>query len=372
MRSPRASGRANASRVSANGSCSGRPVPVREYEQLARQFNPVKYNADAWVQLAKDAGMKYIVITSKHHDGFALFDSKVSTYDVVDATPFKRDILKELADACAKHGMRLGFYYSQAQDWHDPNGIGNTWDFGPDEKKDFDKYLRAKAEPQVRELLTGYGPVALVWFDTPRMMNADRAQRFTDIVRSLQPKTLIDGRLGAAGDYVTTGDNVIPPDVQSEAWEVPATINHTWGYKSYDHDWKSPGAIAFKLVDIVSKGGNYLLNVGPMADGTIPQPSQDILRAVGAWLKVNGEAVYGAGRDALWRGARRAQLERHEGRSRTAVDAGADRVARHHEAGKAVLHFLCRAAGTVRAAGDEEQGEARVPPRRWRNRRLQG
>ena len=271
------------------------PVPVREYEQLAKQFNPVKFNADAWVQLAKDAGMRYIVITSKHHDGFALYDSKVSTYDVVDATPFKRDILKELADACAKHGMRLGFYYSQAQDWHDPNGIGNTWDFGPDEKKDFDTYLRAKAEPQVRELLTGYGPVALVWFDTPRMMTPERAARFTEIVRTLQPKTLIDGRLGAAGDYVTTGDNVIPPDVQSDAWEVPATINHTWGYKSYDHDWKSPGQITFKLVDIVSKGGNYLLNVGPMADGLIPQPSQDILRAVGAWLKVNGEAVYGAG-----------------------------------------------------------------------------
>jgi alpha-L-fucosidase len=271
------------------------PVPVREYEQLAKQFNPIKYNAEAWVQLARDAGMKYIVITSKHHDGFALYDSKVSSYDVVDATPFKRDILKELADACAKQGMPLGFYYSQAQDWHDPNGIGNTWDFGPDEKKDFDKYLRAKAEPQVRELLTGYGPVALVWFDTPRMMTPERAQRFTDIVRTLQPKTLIDGRLGAAGDYVTTGDNVIPPDVQSEAWEVPATINHTWGYKSYDHDWKSPGMITFKLVDIVSKGGNYLLNVGPMADGIIPQPSQDILRAVGSWLKVNGEAVYGAG-----------------------------------------------------------------------------
>jgi alpha-L-fucosidase len=192
--------------------------------------------------------------------------------------------------------MPLGFYYSQAQDWHDPNGVGNTWDFGPDEKKDFDRYLREKAEPQVRELLTGYGPVALVWFDTPRMMTRERAERFTDIVRTLQPKTLIDGRLGAPGDYVTTGDNVIPPDVQSEAWEVPATINHTWGYKSYDHDWKSPGMITFKLVDIVSKGGNYLLNVGPMADGVIPQPSQDTLRVVGGWLKVNGEAVYGAGR----------------------------------------------------------------------------
>ncbi|MGH9311765.1 MAG: alpha-L-fucosidase, partial [Vicinamibacterales bacterium] len=276
-------------------------IPVREYEQLAKQFNPVKFNATEWVRLAKDAGMKYIVITSKHHDGFALYQSKVSAYDVVDATPFKRDILKELADACAKQGMRLGFYYSQAQDWHDPNGAGNSWDFGPDvdeqgrERKDFDKYLREKAEPQVRELLTGYGPVALIWFDTPRLMTAARAQRFTDMLRSLQPMTLIDGRLGIKGDYISTGDNVIPPEVQGEAWEVPATINHTWGYKSYDLDWKQPGSIIFKLVDIVSKGGNYLLNVGPMADGVIPQASQDTLRAAGAWLKANGEAVYGAG-----------------------------------------------------------------------------
>jgi len=270
-------------------------VPVPEYEKLAQSFNPVKFDASAWVALAKDAGMKYIVITSKHHDGFALFDSKVSRYDVVDATPFKRDILKELAAACAKQGMPLGFYYSQAQDWHEANGAGNTWDFGPDEKKDFDQYLRGKAEPQVRELLTGYGPVALVWFDTPRMMSAERAQRFTDIVRQLQPKTLIDGRLGAAGDYVSTGDNVIPGQVQAAAWEVPATLNHTWGYRSDDHDWKSAGDVTFKLVDIVSKGGNYLLNVGPMADGVIPQPSQDVLRTVGRWLKLNGEAVYGAG-----------------------------------------------------------------------------
>jgi alpha-L-fucosidase len=137
--------------------------------------------------------------------------------------------------------------------------------------------------------------VALVWFDTPRMMSAERAQRFTDIVRQLQPKTLIDGRLGAAGDYVSTGDNVIPGQVQAAAWEVPATLNHTWGYRSDDHDWKSAGDVTFKLVDIVSKGGNYLLNVGPMADGVIPQPSQDVLRTVGRWLKLNGEAVYGAG-----------------------------------------------------------------------------
>jgi len=270
-------------------------IPVREYEALASAWNPVNFDAEAWVRLAEDAGMKYIVITSKHHDGFALFDSKVSRYDAVDATPFRRDAVKELAEACRKRGIRLGFYYSQAQDWHDPNGAGNTWDFGPDEGKDFDRYLREKAEPQVRELLTGYGPVALVWFDTPRLMTPDRAQRFTDLVRSLQPDTLIDGRLGAAGDYVSTGDNVIPSRVGDQAWETPATLNHTWGYRKDDHDWKSPGDVTFKLVDIVSKGGNYLLNVGPMADGTIPQPSQDTLRAVGRWLRTNGEAVYGAG-----------------------------------------------------------------------------
>ena len=276
-------------------------IPVAEYEELARQWNPVKFDADQWVQMAQDAGMKYIVITSKHHDGFALYDSKVTTWDVVDATPFKRDILKELSAACQRKGMPLGFYYSQAQDWHEKGGAGNDWDFGPDqgadgkELKDYDAYLRGKAEPQVRELLTGYGPVALIWFDTPRMMTPERGQRFTDIVRALQPKTLIDGRLGVAGDYVSTGDNVIPGKAPADAWEVPATLNHTWGFRKDDHDWKSPGEVLFKLVDIASKGGNYLLNVGPMADGVIPEASQATLREVGRWLKRNGEAVYGTG-----------------------------------------------------------------------------
>jgi len=274
-------------------------IPVAEYEQLAARFNPVKFNADEWVQLAEDAGMKYIVITSKHHDGFAMYGSRASKYNIVDATPFKRDVLKELADACAKRGMRFGFYYSQAQDWHEPGGAGNTWDFGPDEEKDksgaYDRYLREKAEPQVKELLTGYGPVCLIWFDTPRMMTADRGQRFIDIVHSLQPACLIDGRLGTAGDYRSMGDNRIPNEVIHEDWEVPATLNRTWGYKSYDHDWKTPEDLTFKLVDIVSKGGNYLLNVGPTSEGIIPQPSQDNLRAVGRWLKVNGESIYGAG-----------------------------------------------------------------------------
>jgi alpha-L-fucosidase len=274
-------------------------IPVQEYEKLASRFNPVKFDANAWAKLAKDAGMRYIVITSKHHDGFALFQSGASKYNVVDATPFKRNILKELAAACAKENIRLGFYYSQAQDWHEPNGAGNTWDFGPDEKKDYDKYLRDKAEPQVRELLSGYGPVCLVWFDTPRMMTPERSQRFVDIVRTMQPDCLIDGRLGLTGregDYRSTGDNAIPDQVSDEAWETPATINHTWGFKKDDKDWKRPGEIIFKLADIVSKGGNYLLNVGPTAEGIIPDRSAENLREVGKWLAANGEAVYGAGR----------------------------------------------------------------------------
>ncbi len=271
-------------------------IPVTEYEQLAKQFDPVKFNAEEWVQMAQDAGMKYIVITSKHHDGFAMYHSEVSKYNIYDATPFHRDPIKELAEAAARHHIKFGFYYSQAQDWHEPNGAGNTWDFGPDDKKDFDQYLRGKAERQVKELLTKYGPVCLVWFDTPRMMNVgDRGQRFIDIVHNAQPATLIDGRLGKDGDYVSMGDNRIPDTVVKGDWEVPATLNHTWGFKKDDTDWKSPEDLTFKLVDIASKGGNYLLNVGPTSEGVIPQASQDNLREVGRWLKVNGDAIYGAG-----------------------------------------------------------------------------
>jgi alpha-L-fucosidase len=274
-------------------------IPVTEYGKLAARFNPVKFDADAWAKLAADAGMKYVVITSKHHDGFALFKSGVSDFNMVDATPFKRDVVKELAAACAKRGLRFGVYYSQAQDWRERGGSGNNWDFPEDAVKDkdgsYDQYLRTKAEPQLKELLTNYGPMCLIWFDTPKMMSGDRPKRLTDIVRSLQPSCLIDGRLGAVGDYQSTGDNVIPNTRQEGAWEVPATLNRTWGFRSDDHDWKSPGELVFKLVDIVSKGGNYLLNVGPTSEGLIPQPSQDNLRAVGEWLKLNAEAVYGCG-----------------------------------------------------------------------------
>ena len=273
-------------------------IPVKEYEQLAKQFNPEKFNAEEWAQLAQDAGMKYLVFDCKHHDGFALYHSEVSKYNCHDATPWKRDPMKELEAACKKRHIKLCFYYSQATDWHEPNGGMNNWDFKPDKEKDFDQYLRDKSLPQVKELLSNYGPIGLIWFDVPVMMTPQRSKLFADLVHSIQPETLINSRLGQGNlhDYRSMGDNEIPPKVIAGAWETAATVNDTWGYKADDHNWKQPDNIAFKLVDIVSKGGNYLLNVGPMGDGFIPQPSQDILRRVGKWLQVNGEAIYGAGK----------------------------------------------------------------------------
>jgi len=277
-------------------------IPINEYEQLAKRFNPVRFNAREWVQIAKEAGMKWIVITAKHHDGFCMFDTKLTDYNIVKATPFGRDPLKELAEACQEEGMRLGFYYSQTLDWHHSDGMGNHWDFSPAEQ-DFTSYLREYVKPQLRELLTNYGPVAVIWFDigTP---TPELARELRDWVRELQPDTLISGRIAsrqwavgrwAAGlaDYRSMGDNEIPDHVVEGDWETPATINDTWGFKSYDHNWKSTGNLIHKLVDIVSKGGNYLLNVGPTAEGVIPEPSVRRLREIGEWLKVNGESVYG-------------------------------------------------------------------------------
>lgn len=276
-------------------------IPVEEYAGLAREFSAGRFDADAWAALAADAGMTYVVLTAKHHDGFALFKSAASPFNVVDATPLGRDVVGELAAACARRGLRFGVYYSQAQDWHERGGAGNDWDFPSNVEKErdgsFDRYLQGKVESQLRELLTGYGPLALVWFDTPHMMAANgRAERLIRLVRTLQPDCLIDGRLGGTGDYVSTDDNVVPNAGSDAAWEVPATMNQTWGYRSDDRNWKSPGEVVFRLVDVVSKGGNYLLNVGPMADGTVPSACAENLRAAGTWLKTHGEAIYGAGR----------------------------------------------------------------------------
>ena len=346
------------------------PVPVKRLrEARGAASTRSKFNADEWVKLAKDAGMKYIVITSKHHDGFALFKSKASAYNVVDATPFKRDVLKELADACARgRHPRSASTTRSRRTGTSRTAPATTWDFGADDKKDYDQYLRGKAEPQVRELLTGYGKVALIWFDTPRMMTGDRPHRFTKIVRELQPDTLIDGRLGAEGDYTQHRRQ------RDSARTSPAKRGKcrrrsiTRGATARTTPTGSrPGQIAFKLVDIVSKGGNYLLNVGPTAEGVIPQVSQDILRTVGRWLQVNGEAVYGAGPTPFGEELGEPSATRREGRARRSAGLPADSVARDDQAGQAVHHVLRRAARAVRDSGDEEQrsrGPTASPTRR--------
>jgi alpha-L-fucosidase len=268
-------------------------IPVAEYEKLAAKFNPVRFNADQWVSVAKNAGMKYIVITAKHHDGFAMFKSQASKYNIVDATPFHRDPMKELAAACARQGIRLCFYYSQTQDWHEPDGVGNTWDFPDETKKDFNRYFRNKVIPQVRELLTQYGPIGLIWFDTPRNMTKEQSKELADLVHSLQPDCLVNGRVGnGMGDYDSAGDNQISVGKVAREWETPVTLNDTWGFKVNDNHWKDSSVLTRQLATTASEGGNYLLNVGPTAQGVIPQPSVDRLAEVGKWMKVNGDSIY--------------------------------------------------------------------------------
>ena len=274
-------------------------IPVAEYRQLARQFNPVKYDPDAWVRLAKQAGMKYIVITSKHHDGFALFDSKASDWNVVKATPYGKDLLKPLAEACKKYGLKLGFYYSQAQDWNNPGGAarGGHWDKAQDGS--FDDYLRNVAVPQVKEILSNYGPIAVLWFDTPNnppdMMTKERAEMLIPLLK-LQPGIIWNNRLGGGykGDTDTPEQTIPATGIPGRDWETCMTINDTWGYKSYDKNWKSTETLVRNLVDIASKGGNYLLNVGPTAQGEFPPEIVERLKEIGQWMAVNSEAIYGA------------------------------------------------------------------------------
>ena len=272
-------------------------IPVADYAKLAQEFNPVKFNADEWVALAKAAGMKYLVITAKHHEGFAMFASAASAFNIVAATPFKHDPLKELAAACAKQGIKLGFYYSQSQDWHHSGGAGNSWDPVPG---DYDQYLEKIAVPQVRELLTNYGPVAVLWYDTPRRMTRARAQPFLAL-QALQPGLIFNNRLmtpdpandNLPGDTETPEQFIPPNGYPGKDWETCMTMNDTWGFKKDDHHWKGVETLLHNLSDISSKGGNFLLNVGPTAEGEIPGPSVERLKAMGAWLATNGEAVYG-------------------------------------------------------------------------------
>ena len=280
----------------------GLRIPLADYREVAPQFNPVKFGAQQWVSLAKATGMKYLVITAKHQDGFAMFHSKVSQYNIVDSTPFKRDPLRELSEACRREGIRFCVYYSQRDDWADPNSYANYWDFHQT-KRDYEKYYKGKAQAQVRELLTGYGPVGLIWFDhgmyTPQM-----AQQMVNLVHSLQPRCLVNSRVlvdsyfgkswpELAGDYESLGDRELPASGSQQYFETPQTLNHSWGYNKIDNGWKPPREVVHQLVDVVSKGGNYLLDVGPTGEGIIPQPAVDIFEKVGAWVGRNGESIYG-------------------------------------------------------------------------------
>jgi alpha-L-fucosidase len=271
-------------------------IPVAEYAALTEQFNPVKFNAERIVKAAKDAGMKYIVITSKHHDGFAMFHSSASPYNIYDATPFKRDPLKELAAACKKEGMRLGFYYSEAQDWHHPGGAaakGGHWD--PAQDGSMDDYIAKIAVPQVKELLSNYGPVSILWWDTPVAMTPERVSKLLPLLK-IQPDIVTNNRLDKdkkTGDFSTPEQKIPATGMPGKDWETCMTMNTTWGYKSFDNKWKSTESLLHNLIDIASKGGNYLLNVGPTSEGEIPQPSIERLAEIGKWMKVNGESIYG-------------------------------------------------------------------------------
>ncbi|NDV62076.1 alpha-L-fucosidase [Puniceicoccales bacterium CK1056] len=271
-------------------------IPIGDYKQLAEEFNPLNFDAEAIVQLAKDAGMKYIVITSKHHDGFAMYDSEVSDFDIVDSTPWGHDPMKELSDACQKAGLGFGFYYSHNQDWTYPGGHN-----GPDKKENgesasFDDYFREKCLPQVEEITTQYGPIALVWFDTPGEMPKHYVEQLVEVVRRNQPNALVSGRAGhGLGDYQTLGDMEVPHHNIDGMWESVDTTNNSWGYAWYDENWKSPREILNRLISTVARGGTYMLNIGPRGDGSVPVRASRVLRVAGQWIQSNPQVIYRSG-----------------------------------------------------------------------------
>jgi alpha-L-fucosidase len=300
---------ADSSKGAAEWYMTGHQVPVAQYEKFAPQFNPTDFDAKKWVQTAKAAGMTYIVITSKHHDGFALWDSRLTDYTITKATPFKRDVLKELADACKEQGIVLCFYHS-IMDWHHPDYLPRRpWDKRPAEGADFERYV-TYMKGQLRELLTNYGRIGILWFDgewEPTWTH-ERGVDLYNYVRGLQPGIIINNRVGKGRDGMAglTKDAAAPGDYDTPEQEIPATalragrlwetcmtMNNTWGFSRTDENWKSTEDLTRKLIDIASKGGNFLLNVGPDEKGNIPPASIERLAAVGQWMRANGESVYG-------------------------------------------------------------------------------
>ena len=269
-------------------------IPVKDYEPLAKTFNPTQFSAEKWAALAKEAGMKYLVFTAKHCDGFAMYDSKVSDYNVVAATPYKKDVVKALESGCSKEGLKLGFYYSHNWDWHEPQALGleNTWDFPDSKSKNQNIYFQEKALPQIKELVSKYKP-DLIWFDVPTTIKPEQSKAFLDTIRKYRPDCVINDRIGnGLGDYLTP-EQYIPASGSKVIFESCMTLNDTWGYKVSDWNWKSAPTVIYNLVDVVSKGGNYLLNIGPDEKGNFPGEAVRIIKEVGKWMKVNGESIYG-------------------------------------------------------------------------------
>ncbi|WP_258960810.1 alpha-L-fucosidase [Paenibacillus aquistagni] len=279
----------------------GAKIPVKEYERLADEFEPQAFDAKTWVAIAKRAGMKYIVITAKHHDGFAMYDSKTEPFNMVQATPYRRDPLQELAQVCREEDIKLCFYYSHVIDWHHPhsvhNAANNTWDYNMGEKH-FPTYWNELVKPQIQELLTQYGDIGLIWFDTAGGLSYEDSIDMMNHVRRLQPNCLMNSRVShykGLGDYQSKGDNETPMyGEDTRLWETPMTLNETWGFSPRDQRWKTTDSLIRKLVNIVSKGGNLLLNVGPSPQGIIPEESVQRLEQIGDWLRRNADAIYGA------------------------------------------------------------------------------
>ncbi|MEP1486823.1 MAG: alpha-L-fucosidase [Algibacter sp.] len=270
-------------------------IPADEYMAEAKNFNPVNFNAKEIAKLAKDAGMKYIVVTSKHHDGFAMYDSKSSDFNIVKASPFARDPMKELAKACKELELGFGFYYSHNQDWTFPGGNGGPTINEKGEKVGFDYYFKHKCLPQVEEITTEYGDIALVWFDTPGDMEKKYVEELVEVVRKNQPKALISGRAGhGLGDYLSLGDMNIPTENVGGLWETVDVTNDSWGYAWYDENWKSPKLILKNIISTVARGGTYMLNVGPKPDGSIPLEAMSSLRESGEWINRYPQIIYKA------------------------------------------------------------------------------
>ena len=267
-----------------------------EYKAVARTFDPKDFDAMKIAKLAKDAGMKYIIITSKHHDGFAMYHSDCNKFNIVDATPFGRDPMKELSDACKKLGLGFGFYYSHNQDWTTPGASGAPRVDAEGNPKTFDDYFYAKCLPQVEEITRNYGDIELVWFDTPGEMPKKYAEKLVETVQRNQPQALVSGRVGYdLGDYRTLGDMEVPPENMDGLWESVDVTNDGWGYSWYDRNWKTPKQILENLISTIARGGTYMLNVGPDEMGNIPDFAQNALRASGKWIARYPQVIYGAG-----------------------------------------------------------------------------